>query len=239
MQTSASQQSDDIDHLPTREGYDRWAEIYDGEGNPLVTLEQPHVDCLLGEISPGLTIADIGCGTGRHALRLAQRGAKVTALDFSSKMLNKAREKLASLTPGSPQIHFVEHDLSHRLPLSDRSFDRVLCSLVMDHIADLPGLFAELGRVCRPDGFVVISTMHPALMLRGVQARFTDPNTGRETRPASLPHQICDYVMAAIPAGLNIDHLSEHRVDAELARTCPRAEKYLDWPLLLMMRVRP
>ena len=57
--------------------------------------------------------------------------------------------------------------------------------------------------------------------------RFTDPATGRETRPASCPHQLSDYVMAAIDAGLRINHLSEHAVDEALARTSPRAVKYL------------
>jgi hypothetical protein len=109
----------------------------------------------------------------------------------------------------------------------------------MDHIADLQNLFAELGRICDPAGHVVVSNMHPSLMLRGVQARFTDPATGRETRPESYPHQISDYVMAALRAGLRIDHLSEHAVDPGLARRCPRAEKYVGWPLLLMMRLRP
>jgi len=37
---------------------------------------------------------------------------------------------------------------------------------------------------------------------------------------------------------LTIDHLSEYAVDHELAARCPRAEKYLGWPLLLMMRLR-
>jgi malonyl-CoA O-methyltransferase len=80
--------------------------------------------------------------------------------------------------------------------------------------------------------------MHPAMMLRGVQARFTDPASGRETRPASQPNQISDYVMAALHAGLTIDHFSEHSVDPDLAQRVPRAEKYLGWPILLMMRLR-
>ena len=274
----------DIDHLPTRDAYDRWAAIYDGEGNPLVAIEEPHVDRLLGEITPGMKIADIGCGTGRHAIRLAVRGAEVTALDFSEEMLNKAREKAASLPPLIPEVgegpgvrawraehaqigieypprdlpspqpsprgrgsertlgvRFIRHDLAHRLPLEDQSFDRVLCSLVLDHIPSLTEVFAEMKRICRPTsrgGSIVVSSMHPAMMLRGVQARFTDPVTGRETRPQSCPHQISDYIMAAINAGLTIDHLSEHCVDEDLAHRCPRAEKYLGWPLLLMMRLR-
>jgi malonyl-CoA O-methyltransferase len=79
--------------------------------------------------------------------------------------------------------------------------------------------------------------MHPAMMLRGIQARFTDPATGHEVRPRSYPHQVCDYVMGAVRAGLILDHLSEHIVDDALAAQSPRAVKYLGWPLLLLMRL--
>ncbi len=220
-----------VDHLSTREGYDRWAEIYDGEGNPLVELEEPRVAELLGPVR-GLDIADIGCGTGRHALVLAAAGAHVTAVDFSAGMLEKARAK-----PGADKVRWLQHDLTHQLPIRDASQHRVVCGLVVDHISDLNGLFREFRRILRPGGFVVVSIMHPAMMLRGVQARFTDPATGRETRPASVPNQIADYVMAAVKSGLTIDHMSEHAADAALAARCPRAEKYIGWPLLLMMRL--
>jgi hypothetical protein len=76
-------------------------------------------------------------------------------------------------------------------------------------------------------------------MLRGVQARFTDPATGRQTRPYSAPHQICDYVMAAVRADLRIDHLSEHAIDEAVAAVSPRARRYLGWPMLLLMGLRP
>jgi len=111
--------------------------------------------------------------------------------------------------------------------------------LVIDHIADLDGLFREMSRVCRPDGFVVVSVMHPAMMLRGVQARFTDPASGRETRPASCPHQLSDYFMAAARAGFLFDHLSEQAVDEALASRLERARRYLGWPMLFLMRLAP
>src|SRR5438552_18394677 len=147
-----------IDHLPTREGYDRWATIYDGEGNPLVLLEEPHVDRLLGSIR-GLAVADIGCGTGRHALRLAGAGAEVTALDFSGEMLARARAK-----PHAAHVRFVQHDLAQPLPLNEAAFDRVVCGLVLDHIPDLAGLFREMKRIMRPSGYLVVPNMHPAMM---------------------------------------------------------------------------
>ena len=233
MSTTGSPAPSAVDVLPTRDGYDRWAEIYDDEDNPLIVLEEPVVRELLGSVN-GLSVADIGCGTGRNALRLVAEGAHVTAVDYSEAMLQRARAKA-----GAQAVRFVNHDLTSPLPFSAGAFDRVLCCLVVDHVADLTGFFRELKRICRLNGFIVVSVMHPAMMLRGVQARFTDPATGRETRPLSYAHQVSDYVMAVTRAGLTFDHLSEHAVDDWIAKRSPRGRKYLGWPLLLLMRLTP
>lgn len=218
--------------LPTREGYDLWAATYDTDGNPLMALEESMVDGLLGDVR-GVAILDVGCGTGRHAIRVAERGAKVHAIDFSTAMLEYARKK-----PGAERVHFQNHDLTAPLPFEADTFDRVICGLVVDHIANLAGLFREMGRVCKQGSFIVISVMHPAMMLRGVQARFHDPEKG-EIRPASVPNQISDYVMAAVHAGLRLDHLSEHAIDEYLADRLERARRYVGWPMLFLMRLSP
>jgi malonyl-CoA O-methyltransferase len=220
------------DVVPTQSGYDRWALVYDSEDNPLVMLEEQHIGPLVRDVA-GLDVADIGCGTGRHALRLAAAGARVTAVDFSEAMLERALAK-----PGADAVRFLRHDLAQSLPLESAAFDCVLCCLVGEHIADLPACFRELRRLCRTSGRVVFSAMHPAMMLRGVQARFIDPDTGRRIGPRSYPNQIADYVMAALGAGLRLDHLSEHAVDADLAARSPRGRKYLGWPMLLLMRLQ-
>lgn len=220
-----------VEVLPTRDGYDRWASIYDEENNPLIALEEPLVARLLGDVE-GLSVADLGCGTGRHSLRLAAAGARVEAIDLSDEMLARARAK-----PGAERVRFRAHDLARSLPFADASFDRVVCGLVLDHVPGLDRFFAETKRICSPDGFVVVSVMHPAMMLRGVQARFVDPATGREVRPQSEPHQIADYVTSALRAGFALDHLSEHAADEALAARAPRAMKYLGWPMLLLMRL--
>src|SRR5438309_1994173 len=139
----------EMEIVATRAGYDRWAELYDREDNPLVLLEEQHIGGLIGNVT-GLAVADIGCGTGRHTLRLAAAGATVTAVDFSDAMLRRARVK-----PGAEAVRFVCHDLTQRLPLEGASFDRVFCFLVLDHIPDPDSFFSELRRLCRPDGFVV------------------------------------------------------------------------------------
>ncbi|MBU0637423.1 MAG: methyltransferase domain-containing protein [Planctomycetes bacterium] len=223
----------DYQQLPTQVGYDRWASIYDEEDNPLIALEEPEVARLLGDVR-GLTVLDVGCGTGRHALRLAEAGASVTAVDFSEGMLNQALAKRTTC-----DVTFAQHDVQTRLPFEDGAFDRVLSALVLEHIADPTAFLGELGRVCHPSGFVVVSAMHPAMMLRGITARFTDPESGRETRPQSYPHQVSDYVMAAVGAGLSIDQISEHVVLESLAARMERARRYLGWPMLMMLRLRP
>ena len=219
--------------LPTCAGYDEWAVIYDRDGNPLPALEEPLVEELLGNVH-GLEILDLGCGTGRHSIRMAGAGARVTAVDFSPKMLAQAREKA-----GGSDVRFQVHDLSQPLPFPADHFDRVLCALVVDHIEKLERLFSEIHRVCRPDGNVIVSGMHPAMMLRGVQARFRLPETDREIRPASYPHEMSDYVMAAARAGFAFDHFSEHVVSENLAERLERARKYLGWPMLFLMRLLP
>ncbi len=74
-------------------------------------------------------------------------------------------------------------------------------------------------------------------MLRGVQARFYHPVTGDRTQLASEPHQISDYVMAAVRAGLAIEHIGEYAVPESLAAQLPRAEKYIGWPMLFLMKL--
>jgi 2-polyprenyl-3-methyl-5-hydroxy-6-metoxy-1,4-benzoquinol methylase len=216
----------------TRDGYERWAALYDDEDNPLIALEAPLVTELLGD-TRGLDVVDLGCGTGRHAAPLARAGARVTALDFADGMVARARAK-----PGWERVRFIAHDLTQPLPLPDRSFDRVLSCLVIEHLADVTSFFGECRRICREDGFILVSAMHPAMFLIGRQARFTDPATGRKVQPRSYPSQIADYVMGALRGGLMLDAISEHVVTEALVARSPRSAKYLGWPLLLLMRLR-
>lgn len=223
----------DADQTPVREGYDRWAQVYDSDRNPLVALDDLNTPQLLGDVA-GLRVADIGCGTGRHAQRMVAGGATVTAVDFSASMLLKARAKVSPAA-----VRFVISDVERGLALRSGEFDLVLSALVTDHIGALDVMFSELGRIARPGGRVVVSSMHPAMMLKGVQARFTDPETGVKVYPKSQSNQICDYVMAAARAGLSFEHMSEHVFDHQaLALSRPTAKNYLGWPMLLLMDLR-
>jgi ubiquinone/menaquinone biosynthesis C-methylase UbiE len=224
--------TDEALHLDTQTGYDRWAEIYDDELNPLVLAEEPVVRAWVGN-PDGLRVADVGCGTGRHALWLAKAGAQVDAFDASSGMMAKARAKLSA-----SGVAFHEHTLPAPIPAPDDTYDVTLLALVADHLDDLDASFVELRRVTRPAGTIIFTVLHPAMNLLGVTARFTDPTTGGKVTVAAFEHTYAAYAMAPLRAGLTIEEIVEHKADAALVAKSPRAEKYLGWPLLLAMRLK-
>jgi len=198
-------------------------------GNWLLELEEPEVDRALGDVKD-LEVLDVGAGTGRHAVRVAQRGARVTAVDFSEEMLARARQKA-----GADRVRWLVHDVALPLPFEARSFDRVLSALVLEHIpvGDLASFFRDLGRVARDDGLIVVTAMHPAMFLKGVSANFRDDSG--EVRPRSYVATLSDYVMGAIQAGLVIVSLAEHSVDEGLVARNERSRKWLGWPALFVM----
>jgi malonyl-CoA O-methyltransferase len=213
-----------------RNGYDRWAAVYDHDANPLPALEEPFVRRAIGDVR-GLNVLDLGCGTGRHSLPLAAGGAIVSAVDFSEGMLEEARRK-----PGADRVRWLSHDLHTSLPLNGGEFDLVVSGLVLEHLGELDGFFSEIKRILKPGGRAVISAMHPAMFLRGSMARFTDPLSGEVVQPGSIAHSIGDFLTAALRANLRLTQIEEISPDAEFAARFPRAEKYIGWPMLVVMR---
>jgi demethylmenaquinone methyltransferase / 2-methoxy-6-polyprenyl-1,4-benzoquinol methylase len=99
-------------------------------------------------VSPGDRVLDACCGTGDLAVAASRAGATVTGIDFSPRMLERARRKLPSAT-------WVEGDLLE-LPFDAGSFDDATVGFGVRNVADLEGCLAELRRVLAPDGQVAI-----------------------------------------------------------------------------------
>ena len=109
----------------------------------------------LGDVR-GQRVLDLGCGTGRHTAWLVEAGAAVTAVDFSTGMLQQARSRCSA----EPSPSFSTISTSHcRFAMG--SFDCVVSALVLEHIRELDPFFREIHRVLTPGGGAVISTAPP------------------------------------------------------------------------------
>jgi SAM-dependent methyltransferase len=129
-------------------GYAGRAESYDDPGNDTVALEEPVVRALLDQMPAG-PVLDAACGTGRHMAHLLAAGREVIGVDSSEAMLARAREKL-------PGADLRRGDLA-ALPLEDESVSGAVCALALSHLPDMGPAVAELARVLRPGGQIVIS----------------------------------------------------------------------------------
>jgi SAM-dependent methyltransferase len=222
--------------VPTSEGYDLWSEFYDDYDNPLVQLEEPILDQLFSEVS-GKSFLDLGCGTGRHSIRFAKKGAEVVGLDNSQGMLEKAQKKALEILPQSKRPKFQKFDLDQgTYPFHDQTFDIIGSFLALEHIQNLGHFFSECKRLVKKEGKIVFTFMHPAMLLKGVQARFNHPESGDKIYPLGRPYQISDYYNEVIKAGLKVSSISEHQL-TDKDRVSAKNEKYINWPLLLIFEV--
>jgi ubiquinone/menaquinone biosynthesis C-methylase UbiE len=155
-------------------------------------------------------VLEIGCGTGRNTVFLAERAREVVALDFSQGMLAQARERCA----GMP-VRFVAQDLRTPWPVADATIDIALTDLVLEHIAELAPIFGQAARVLRPGGVFFVSELHPAMQRAGKQANFIDPATGAEQRIPAYRHDVAEFVNGGIGAGLVLRRLDEWRLAAD------------------------
>jgi len=105
-------------------------------------------------LPPGLTVADLGCGTGEVVMALAPSVAQVIGVDQEAAMLEVAHQR----TAGMGNVELVQSGLED-LPLADGSVDAALCMLVLHHVDDLPASFAQIARSLRPGGRLVVLDM--------------------------------------------------------------------------------
>jgi ubiquinone/menaquinone biosynthesis C-methylase UbiE len=105
---------------------------------------------------PVQSAVDLGCGTGRNALALANAGVKrVDGMDFSTTALDTARKR-----PGSNMVSFVQGDVTRTLPFEDDAFDLATDIFVYFHQladADRAGYRREMHRILKPGGTLLVS----------------------------------------------------------------------------------
>ncbi len=192
-----------------RSAYNAWSDSYDSDENLTRDLDQIITrDMFAGQHFD--SILELGCGTGKNTVLLAQIGTQVHALDFSPRMIEKAKEKVKA-----QNVRFSMADLTKRWPCANSSYDLIICNLVLEHIEDLSHVFVEAARTLEPKGKFFINELHPFRQYTGGKASF---GHGEEiVEVDAFVHHISDFTNAATPNGLNLIKFSEfwHEADQD------------------------
>jgi ubiquinone/menaquinone biosynthesis C-methylase UbiE len=187
--------------MSIQKAYNEWSQTYDTDRNLTRDLDQRVLQETLADRHFN-SILEIGCGTGKNTTSLAQIGTYVHALDFSEGMIEKAREKVQARN-----VKFSVADLTQKWPCENAAYDLIVCSLVLEHIADLSFIFSEASRVLARGGRFLINELHPFRQYEGKQAVFQG-GEGVTEIPAFM-HHISDFLSAASGNGLALMKLSE------------------------------
>jgi 2-polyprenyl-3-methyl-5-hydroxy-6-metoxy-1,4-benzoquinol methylase len=134
-------------------------DYYDRSIWPIRLIERRRLAIIRDMVGPeaGLDVAEVGSGGG-HVLRLFPR-ARLTAIDVSGVFLDVARKNLAGY-----DVRFVKGELD-ALDLPAGSFDRVICTEVLEHTVDPAAILAQIRRLLRPSGIAVITVPNDPLIL--------------------------------------------------------------------------
>jgi ubiquinone/menaquinone biosynthesis C-methylase UbiE len=177
------------------DGHRNWAASYDGGPNPLLALETRVV---LERLSPlrASCFLDIACGTGRWMLRAQQCGSRVFGVDFCPEMLFEASRK-----PGLAGCLSLA-DACH-IPFSNGAADLTLCSFALGYLPSLQQAMAEMTRVSRRGGRVVVSDLHPSALAAGWTRSFR--SSGQVYEMDHYRQPMAAWEAAAESAGLALD----------------------------------
>jgi predicted TPR repeat methyltransferase len=200
--------------MSTEAHYDMWSSQYDTNENKTRDLEAVAIRNLL-DGRQFRSVLEIGCGTGKNTVWLAERAERLLGVDLSGEMLAKAKDKLAFAT----HVQFLQADITRPWTFAQERFDLVTFSLVLEHIADLDFIFAEVGGVLAADGRVYVGEFHPFRQYLGKGAKYETAD-GVQV-PDCFVHHTSDFVRAAERAGLSLVKLAEY-FDDEMRSGVPR-----------------
>jgi len=204
--------------MDIQKAYDEWSGTYDENENLTRDLDAQVTRELLGDLRVA-SVLEIGCGTGKNTVFLAQIAGRVQAVDFSQGMIKKAREKAKA-----EHVHFSTMDITQPWNFENQAFDLIVCNLVLEHIRDLSVVFAEAARTLRPKGQFFVNELHPFRQYDGKKARFY---RGQETIEVdAFIHHISDFFNAATENGLALVGLKEYWDEADQNKL-PRIVSFL------------
>ncbi|MGX2997359.1 class I SAM-dependent methyltransferase [Streptomyces sp. JNUCC 64] len=196
-----------VSELDESAGYASWAKLYDSLPSSFLQVEEPIVHRLLDE-GPVGTALDAACGTGRTTVALTSRGYDVIGVDQSPQMLEQARGK-------APEADFRLGRLEE-LPVEDASVDLAISTLALTHQPDLRPAVAELARVVRPGGRVIVTDLHPFVISLQGQCLFVHGDD-ELAFVRNHVHLAGHYIEAFAAAGLTVRACHEPAFNGSLS----------------------
>ncbi|KFY38881.1 hypothetical protein V495_06313 [Pseudogymnoascus sp. VKM F-4514 (FW-929)] len=207
----ATKSTRQISSVSTAELYNRWAKVYDTDGNILQTTDDISLPPLLTQffslLPPnGAKITELGCGTGRNTAKLllppySTPLSTIHALDLSPSMLEIARQRCSAISAAAalgtpvPSTTFEVFDaLSGNEPPNDAcGVNGVLSTLVLEHLP-LDVFFGSAKKLlAKEGGYLLLTNMHEEMGRRG-QAGFVDVESGEKVRGVSFVYSIEEVV---------------------------------------------
>ena len=188
--------------MDVQEAYNAWADQYDTSLNRTRDLE----GVVLRDTLKGLnvdTCLEIGCGTGKNTEWLVERSRKITSVDFSIKMLEKAQQKI-----NNKAVRFIQADITVDWSFATDQYDLITFSLVLEHVENLDAILNKAAKVIRPGGHVYIGELHPFKQYTGTKARF-DTENGQQI-VTCFNHHVSDFTGAAENNGFQMITLKEY-----------------------------
>jgi 2-polyprenyl-6-hydroxyphenyl methylase/3-demethylubiquinone-9 3-methyltransferase len=161
---------------------------------------------------PGATLLDVACGAGLLAPHLAHSGYRHVGIDLSPTAITQARDHGVACVRGDVV----------QLPFRDGSFDVVVAGEILEHVSDMPAVVAEVCRVLRAGGTLVIDTIANTWW-----GRFSSI-TVAERMPAGPPPRLHDGALFVDRDQLRAE-AGRHGVDLTLNGLRPSAVDYLMW----------
>jgi 2-polyprenyl-3-methyl-5-hydroxy-6-metoxy-1,4-benzoquinol methylase len=195
----------------SRAVHDTWESVYRGN-----TLQDRFNARMLGRIlaylrpAPGALFLDAGCGVGYHALALARHGFRCVGTDISETVLETAERNRAA--SGLADRVTFRCETLERLSFADATFDAVHCRGVLMHIPGWEQALAQLCRVLKPGGSMVLLESNDAAVETAVVRllrRFRRPASRLVPTPGGLEFWAEQDGRPIVTRVANLDHLSD------------------------------
>jgi SAM-dependent methyltransferase len=233
------------------------AEVRGGQDIAREFLNNPAFMVFVGDLR-GKAVLDAGCGEGYNTRILARRGARMTGVDISERMIELARDEERRDPLGIRYMRTSYADLS---AFADASFDAVVSFMAMMDGPRLDLAMREAFRVLRRGGMLAFSITHPCSITRGSRWirneegvkikwavgdyfnaegwverwRFTDaPPEAPEFAVPRFDRTLSEYVNAVIAAGFVITRIEEPRPSEEYCRAHPSQRGWRDHAALFL-----